>query len=56
MDMLKPYKPFIDMSEVPLGRFGRPEDLADAVAYLLSDGASYVCRATLRVGGGRGPL
>jgi NAD(P)-dependent dehydrogenase (short-subunit alcohol dehydrogenase family) len=37
---------------IPLGRLGRPEQVADAVAYLLSDGAGYVTGATLTVDGG----
>jgi 3-oxoacyl-[acyl-carrier protein] reductase len=36
----------------PTGRLGRPEDIADAVAFLVSERASYVNGATLRVDGG----
>jgi 3-oxoacyl-[acyl-carrier protein] reductase len=35
-----------------LGRFGRPEEVAAAVAYLASPFAAYVSGATLRVDGG----
>lgn len=36
----------------PLGRIGRPDDLALAVAYLLSDGAGYTTGADIAVTGG----
>ena len=39
--------------KVPLGRAGRPEEIANAIAWLLSDEASYVTGTTLRVAGGR---
>jgi L-rhamnose 1-dehydrogenase len=37
---------------VPLGRVGEPEDIADVVAFLLSDAARYVNGAELLVDGG----
>jgi 3-oxoacyl-[acyl-carrier protein] reductase len=37
---------------IPLGRIGRPEDIAAAVAYLASDEAGWVTGATLHVNGG----
>ncbi len=37
----------------PLGRLGEPEDIAGAVAFLLSDAASWVTGHTLVVDGGR---
>jgi NAD(P)-dependent dehydrogenase (short-subunit alcohol dehydrogenase family) len=40
-------------SKVPLGRAGEPEEIAAAIAWLLSDEASYVTGTTLRVAGGR---
>lgn len=38
---------------VPLGRAGQADEVAAAVAWLLSDEASYVTGTTLRVAGGR---
>jgi NAD(P)-dependent dehydrogenase (short-subunit alcohol dehydrogenase family) len=37
---------------IPMGRIGQPSDTAEAVAWLLSDKASYVTGATLSVDGG----
>jgi len=38
--------------KVPLGRLGKPEEIADAFAFLASDEASYINGAILEVGGG----
>ena len=40
--------------EVPLGRFGQPEEVAGLVAFLASDRASYIAGASIDVGGGMG--
>ena len=38
---------------VPIGRAGMPEEIAAAVLWLVSDGASYVTGTTIDVSGGR---
>ena len=40
------------VANVPLGRFGQPEDVAAAVVFLASPGAAYVTGTTLHVNGG----
>ncbi|GHS94032.1 beta-ketoacyl-ACP reductase [Alphaproteobacteria bacterium] len=40
------------LSNVPLGRMGLPEEVADAVAFLVSTRASYITGTTLHVNGG----
>ncbi|RZS80374.1 3-oxoacyl-ACP reductase FabG [Pigmentiphaga kullae] len=40
------------LGQIPLGRLGRPEDIAHSVAFLASPGAGYVTGATLHVNGG----
>ena len=38
--------------EIPLGRAGTPEDIGSAVAFLVSEEASYITGETLRIDGG----
>jgi len=39
-------------AKIPMARFGNPSEVADAVAFLLSDHASYITGETLKVNGG----
>jgi NAD(P)-dependent dehydrogenase (short-subunit alcohol dehydrogenase family) len=39
-------------TDIPLGRLARPEDVAGAICFLLSDSASYITGQTLNVAGG----
>lgn len=40
------------MEQIPLGRFGKPEDVANVVLFLASDNASYITGETIHVNGG----
>jgi NAD(P)-dependent dehydrogenase (short-subunit alcohol dehydrogenase family) len=40
------------LAKVPLRRFGRPEEIADACAYLVSDASAYVTGEVLVIDGG----
>src|SRR4029453_13206314 len=40
--------------QIPLGRFGRPEEVAAVVAFLVSERATYVTGASIDVAGGAG--
>ena len=40
------------LQQIPLARFGNPEDIAHVVAFLVSDGASYMTGQTIHVDGG----
>lgn len=40
------------LAVVPMKRIGQPEDIANAVSFLVSDNASYITGATIHVNGG----
>lgn len=40
------------IDEIPLSRMGKPSDIADAVAFLSSEKASYITGAAIKVNGG----
>ncbi len=40
------------LSTIPMGRFGTPEDVAEAVIFLAGDGASYITGQVLTIDGG----
>ena len=40
------------LKDIPLGRVGKPEDIANAVKFLVSDQAAYITGQVLRVDGG----
>ena len=57
-DMLRATRPDADnleamLERVPLGRFGRPEEIAYGVLYLASDESSFVTGSELVIDGGR---
>jgi NAD(P)-dependent dehydrogenase (short-subunit alcohol dehydrogenase family) len=43
----------IMLSMIPMGRFGKPEEVASAVMWLCSDDAAYVTGSTFLMGGGQ---
>ena len=40
------------ISKIPLGRLGRPDEVAQAIRFLVSDAAGYITGHVLQVGGG----
>ena len=40
------------VKEIPLGRFGEPEEVASLISFMCSDGASYITGQTIHINGG----
>ena len=40
------------LKEIPLGRFGTPDDIAEAVVFLSSDESSYLVGESININGG----
>lgn len=41
-----------DKANYPLGRYGKPEDIANAIVFLLSDASSWITGTALKIDGG----
>ena len=40
------------LAQIPLGRLGRPEEVAALVAFIVSDDAAYMTGANVAISGG----
>ncbi len=52
IDMYSPDQRERMLDSIPLGRFARPEELADVIAFLATNGSSYITGQTINVNGG----
>ena len=52
VDQLSPEAQKHVLDRTPMGRFGTPEDVAEAVAFLCSEGAGYITGQVLGIDGG----
>lgn len=52
--LIEPYLPYRDQLErqIPAGRLGRPEEIADLIRFVISPRASYITGAVLTIDGG----
>ncbi len=41
------------VASIPMGRAGKPEEVASVIAFLCSDASSYICGETIEVNGGQ---
>ncbi|SEI95387.1 3-oxoacyl-[acyl-carrier protein] reductase [Arthrobacter sp. yr096] len=53
IDSMKPEVLESRLAEVPLGRFGEPEEVASVILFLASDMSSYLTGTVLEIAGGR---
>lgn len=52
-DLLRGNNPGVDVAAMaPLGRLGQPDDIADVVAFLISDDGRWITGQNLRASGG----
>jgi len=54
-DMIADTVQTFDLSQIPVGRVGTPDEIANCIVWLCSDESSYVAGANVRVAGGRPP-